>query len=535
MKKNSFLRGAAALGAAGIIVKVIGAFFRIPLGNIIGSQGMGYYQVAYNVFNFLLAFTAAGFPTAISKLVSEKRAKGNYKGAHKIFKTSFFLLLFLGVTASVLMVFITPFLARTLFKSPHAYYAILALSPTIFAVSLLASFRGYFQGMNDMKPTAISQIVEQMARVTIGIMLAVFFLRYYNIKLAAAGGVLGAFAGASMGLIAMLMIYKSKAPNIITKTDLAITSVEETTTEIVKNLVKMAFPIAIGVAIIPVINMLDTVIVLRRLQSIGFTYAEATSLFGQLQGMAMTLINLPQVLTIALAVSLVPVISEAATDNNWKSVQCDTKMGLKMAMLIGLPASVGLAVLATPIMTLLFPREPSSIGQILLFLSPAVFFLTQLQALTGVLQGLGKPHIPVKNLIAGATVKILITYVLTGMVALNVKGAAIGTVVAYFVAFVLNYYSVKKETKTKMVYLKIILKPALAVGVMGIVIFIIYNKLLYLIGNNKATLIAIVCGGLVYIAMLAVTKALTKEDLELFPGGVRLLKQLEKIKMMFKK
>jgi len=331
------------------------------------------------------------------------------------------------------------------------------------------------------------------------------------------------------------MIYKRKAPNITTKIDTTITYVEETTREIIKNLLKMAFPIAIGAAVIPVINMLDTIIVLRRLQSIGFTYAEATSLFGQLQGMAMTLINLPQVLTIALAVSLVPVISEASIGNNWKAVQSDTKMALKMAILIGLPASVGLAVLATPIMTLLFPREPSSIGQILLFLSPAVFFLTQLQALTGVLQGLGKPHIPVRNLIAGAAFKILITYVLTGIMTLNVKGAAIGTVVAYFVAFILNYYSVKKETKTKMVYLKIVLKPALAVSVMGILIFIIYNKLLYLIGNNKATLIAIVCGGLVYLAMLLVTKTLTKEDLELFPGGVRLLKQLEEIKMIFRK
>ncbi|MGV8146047.1 MAG: putative polysaccharide biosynthesis protein [Alkaliphilus sp.] len=533
MGKNNFLRGAAALGAAGVVVKVLGAFFRIPLGNIIGSQGMGYYQVAYNVFNFLLAFTAAGFPTAVSKLVSEKRAKGNLKGAHKIFKTSFFMLLALGAAASIIMVFISPFLAKTLFKSPHAYYAILALSPTIFFVALLASFRGYFQGMNDMKPTAMSQIVEQIARVTIGIMLAIFFLRYYSIELAAAGGVLGAFAGACMGLLTIVCIYKRKARNIITST--TIRYAEETTTDIIKNIVKMALPIAIGVAVIPVINMLDTVIVLRRLQSIGFTYVEAISLFGQLQGMAMTLINLPQVLTIALAVSLVPVISEASIYNNWEAIQSDTKMALKMAILIGLPASVGLAVLSTPIMALLFPREPSSIGQILLFLSPAVFFLAQLQALTGVLQGLGKPHIPVRNLIVGAAFKVVVTYVLTGIIALNIKGAAIGTVVAYFVAFVLNYYSVKKVTKVKMAYRKIIFKPALAVSVMGIAIFFIYNRLVQIIGNNKATLIAIVCGGLVYLAMLLLTKTLTKEDFELFPGGTRLIKQIERIKMVFKK
>ena len=535
MGKKNFLRGAAVLGAAGIIVKILGAFFRIPLGNIIGSQGMGYYQVAYNVFNFLLAFTAAGFPTAIAKLVSEKRAKGNFEGAHKIFKTAFFLLLILGATASIIIVFLTPFLAKTLFKSPHAYYAILALSPTIFVVALLVSFRGYFQGMNNMNPTAISQIAEQVARVSIGLFLAVFLLRYYNIKLAAAGGVLGALAGATMGLITIVFVYKRKARNLLAQNDTIATYAEETTTYIIKNLVKMVFPISVGAAVIPVINMVDTFIVLRRLQYIGFTYAEANSLFGQLQGMAMTLINLPQVLTIALGVSLVPVVSEAVIKNDWESVRHDTKMALKMAILIGLPASVGLAILATPIMTLLFPREPSSIGQILFVLSPAVFFLAQLQALNGILQGLGKPHLPVRNLIIGATFKVIITYILTGIITLNVKGAAIGTVVAYLIAFLLNYFSVKKETKSKIIYWKIVLKPLLATSVMGVAIFIIYSNLLQVTGNTKATLISIISGILVYTTMLLITKALAKEDLEQFPGGSRLLELIERVKMMIKK
>ncbi|SET22636.1 stage V sporulation protein B [Natronincola peptidivorans] len=532
MKKDNFLKGAVILGAAGMIVKVMGAFFRIPLGNIIESEGLGYYQVGYTVFNFLLAFTAAGFPTAISKLVSEKRAKEDYHGAHKVFKTSFYLLVGLGAAGSIILALITSFLVNNVFKSPNAYYAVLALSPAVFFVAVLASFRGYFQGMRDMVPTATSQVVEQAARVVFGLSLAIFLLSRMDVTYAAAGASFGAAIGAAAALVIMLFLYNKKKSRIVPAGIKAGAFQEETSKEIINNLLKIAIPIAIGASVMPLINILDTFVVLRRLQAIGFSYQEANSLYGQLQGMANTLVNLPQVLTVALAVSIVPVISESVATNDWEAVRNDAKSALRVALLIGLPASTGLAVLSTPIMTMLFPRETGSIGQILLFLAFAVTFLAPLQALTGVLQGLGKPDVPVRNLMIGAAVKFVVTYILTGIPSLNVKGAALGTVVAYLVAFILNFLAVKKATEVTFEARQFIFKPIISVATMGLVVYIFYRQLYPFLGNSLSTVISIGIGAAVYGIMLLKTQTIIREDFDLLPGGGKLLKLLNKTKLI---
>lgn len=532
MKKDTFLKGAFILGVAGMIVKVMGAFFRIPLGRIIGSEGMGYYQAGYTVFNLLLAFTASGFPTAISKLVSEKRATMDYKGAHKVFKTSFYLLLTLGAVGSIILALITPFLVNDVFRSPNALQAVMALSPAVFFVAVIASFRGYFQGMKDMTPTAISQVVEQAARVVFGLFLAVLLLKKLDIRYGAAGASSGASIGAAFAFVVMVWIYRRKKDKVIPSEGQALDAKEETSKEIIINLLRIAIPIAIGAAVMPLINMLDTFIVLRRLQAIGFSYEEANSLYGQLQGMAATLVNLPQVLTVALAMSVVPVISESVATNDWDAVRSDAKSALRVALLIGLPASVGLAVLSTPIMTMLYPNEPASIGKVLLFLAFAVTFLTPLQTLTGVLQGLGKPDVPVKNLMVGAVFKFVVSYVLTGIPEINVKGAAIGTVVAYFVAFLLNFMVVRRETKVKIGIQQFVIKPLLSVGTMGIVVYIVYRQLYPLLGNSLATILSIGVGAAVYGIMLLKTQTIVREDFDLLPGGSKLLKLLQRLRLM---
>ncbi|SDJ83441.1 putative polysaccharide biosynthesis protein [Natronincola ferrireducens] len=532
MKKDTFLKGAVILGAAGMIVKVMGAFFRIPLGRILESEGLGYYQVGYTVFNLLLAFTAAGFPTAISKLVSEKRAKGDYQGAHKIFKTSFYLLVGLGGIGSIALALLTSFLVTNVFQSPNTYYAVLALSPAVFFVAVLASFRGYFQGMKDMKPTAISQIVEQAGKVLFGLSLAIVLLRRFDIAYAAGGASFGTGIGAAFALVMMVFLYRKRKDKIFPAEGQAIDAEEETSEEIVKNLLKIAIPIAIGAAVMPLINIVDTFVVLRRLQAIGYSVEEATSLYGQLQGMANTLVNLPQVLTVALAMSIVPVISESAATNDWQAVRGDTKSALRVALLIGLPASVGLAVLSTPIMRMLFPAEPATVGQILLFLAFAVTFLAPLQTLTGVLQGLGKPDVPVKNLMVGAAFKFVVTYGLTGIPALNVKGAAIGTVTAYMVAFFLNFLAVKKETNVTFEIQQFVIKPILSVTTMGFVVYALYRQLYPFLGNSLSTVGSIAVGAAVYGIMLLKTQTIIKEDFDLLPGGGKLLKVLHKMKLI---
>jgi len=534
MKKDNFMKGAFILGAAGILIKIMGAFFRIPLGRFLGGEGIGYYQVGYTVFNFLMAFTVAGLPTAISKLVSEKRAKGDYKGAHKIFKTSFYLLLCLGIAGSLIIALMTSYLVNNIFKSPNAYYAVLAMAPALFFLCILASFRGYFQGTKNMTPTAISQVVEQLVRVVVGILLALYLLNTMDITFAAAGASFGATMGGAAGLAAIVYIYKRSKVNLVPEGVVSIQAEEQTSKQIIRNILKISIPISLGAAVMPLINMLDTLIVLRRLQDIGFTASDATRLFGQLSGMANTLINLPQVLTVAIAVSVVPVVSEAAERRDLDTINENAQSAVKLALLVGLPAAVGLATLATPIMTLLFPDEPGNPGQVLLFLSLAVVFLTQIQTLTGVLQGLGKPHIPVVNLLIGAGFKLVITYVLTGIPQFNVKGAAVGTVFAYFIAYMLNMLSVKKETGVTFGFADFFLKPVLSAGTMGIIVLITYRQLVSYLGNSLTTVLAIGIGGLVYVIMLFKTSAITSEDLEVMPKGEKIINILVKLKLLRK-
>ena len=530
-KKDTYLKGAMFLGAAGILVKIMGALFRIPLGRAMGSEGMGYYQVGYTVYNFLLAFTYAGFPTAISKLVSEKKARGQHTAAHAIFTTTLKLLAVLGLTGSLLLAFGARYLVNTVFESPLAYYSVLALAPTIFFISILAAYRGYFQGMKDMKPTALSQVVEQFGRVVIGLTLAFIMLRTLGEPLAASGAVLGAGAGGMMALLFMVIIYARKRQQDKFPVTDKLGDEPETAFIIIRNVLKIAVPIAIGAAVMPMINMLDTVIVLRRLQQTGYTYEQANSLYGQLQGMASTLVNLPQVVTIALAMSIVPAVSDAAAREDWVSVREDSASVFRVSLMLGLPAATGLIVLAAPIMTMLFPAEPASLGQIMFIMGFAVLFLTQLQTLTGILQGLGRADIPVRNLMTGALFKLVLTYTLTAT-ALHVRGAAIGTVTAYFVAFYLNLHYVKKLTGLKLDMKQIVYKPLLSVGVMGAVAYFLHRFTMPFIGNTLAVMMAITAGALVYGLMLLKIDAFEERDFDLLPKGRQIAALLQRMNLL---
>lgn len=531
MKKDTFLKGAFILGISGILVKILGAFFRIPLVNIIGSEGMGYYQVGYPIYTFLLSFSAAGFPTAISKLVSEKRANGNIRGGHRVFQVSMGILAIIGVISFLFLGFGARFLVNNFIKSPNAYYSVLALAPALLLIPIMAAYRGYFQGLKNMRPTAASQVVEQIGRVVIGLGLAVFLLNK-GLTFAAAGASFGATIGGLFGLLIMIYIYSKSKKGIYAEFQPLEDYKEESVGAIAKDLLRIAFPITIGAAVLPLINMIDAMVVLRRLQAIGFSYEEANSLFGQLTGMAVTLIQLPPVLTAALAMSIVPVIAESMVKKDYKSMQNDIKSAFRVSLLVGLPSFIGLAVLSTPIMTMLFPREPASAGEVLLFLSFAVLSLATVQTLTGILQGLGKPEIPVRNLLIGALLKLVVTYTLVGIPALNVRGAALGTVTAYTVASVLNFIAVKKHTDVKFDPMQFGVKPIISTVTMGVVVWATYKVLYNILGNSLSTMISIVVGGAVYGLMLLLTGAIEESDFDLLPGGGKLVKVLKRVKLV---
>ncbi|WP_028829418.1 putative polysaccharide biosynthesis protein [Proteocatella sphenisci] len=530
-KKSTFLKGAVILGLAGVVVKILGAAFRIPITWIITSEGLGYYQTAYPIYVLLISIATSGFPVAISKMVSARRALGDNRGAYRVFKIIFMILLGMGVITSTVMLFSARYIVTVMLQNPKAYLALLMLVPAILLVPVMAAFRGYFQGLNNMNPSAISQIAEQFARVVFGVGLALIFVPK-GLEYGAAGATFGATAGAVCGLSVMLYIYYKNKTTRNNELENSPVFPREKTADILAELITIALPIIIGALVMPTMNTIDLALVMRRLVSGGFTHAQANTMYAQLTGIAATLINLPQVITGAIAISLVPVISSAYAVNDLKRTRDNTNLAIRLSLLIGLPCAVGLFVLATPIIGLLYPNEPSSVGGILAIMSIGVVFLSLIQSFTSVLQGIGKAHIPVLNLFIGAGVKFIMTYVLTAIPSLNVKGAAISTVVAYIVAAVLDYFSVKKYLGLKFSARDFLMRPLVTAGIMGIITRLVYIVIVPVIGNSIATLMAVAVGGVVYVVTLFITKTITREDLQDLPKGKNIIGKLEKMKLL---
>lgn len=526
-KKDNFLAGAAILGLAGILVKILGAIFRIPLVWIITSTGLGYYQTAYPVYVMLLSIATSGFPVAISKMVSERREIGNIQGAEKVFRLVFKILLGFGIIASLAIFFGAEYLVATL-NNPNAYLAMVMLAPAILIVPVMAAFRGYFQGHNNMKPSAISQIVEQFVRVIVGLGLA-YILMPKGLKYGAAGATFGATAGAIAGLLVILYMYAKREK----EDEFKIAFEEESNSKLLKELMTIALPIIIGALVMPIMNMIDLALVLNILENIGFSNDQANSMYAQLTGMAATLINLPQVITSAIAISLVPVISSAYAAKNQEKLQNNTNLAIRVSTLIGLPCAVGLFVLAKPIIKMLFPNEPISVAHILMILSIGVLFLSLIQSFTSILQGVGKAHIPVLNLFVGAILKVVLTYTLTSLPALNVRGAAISTVAAYVVACLLDYIAVKKYVDVKIDIKKMIISPVITAGAMGIIAFISHKAVFMVLHRNSiAVLVSIILSMFSYSVLLFKLKCITREDLESLGKGKSLIPKLEKLKLL---
>lgn len=536
MNKQSLIKGATILGIAGVVVKVLGAFFRIPLVNWIGDTGMANYGPAYYIYALLVIIATSGLPVAISKMVSESLAENNYYQAHKVFKISTTLMFSMGfVFFAVLMLFADPIAA--MMENPDSALGMRIIAPSLVLVPIMAAFRGYFQGMQNMKPTAISQVVEQFFRVAVGLGAAyvLFYIvgdgvigNYDKYARGAAGAILGATTGALGGLVMILLIYGLARKGILRKVNKSKVLGSISDKEILKRVLVIAVPITIGAAIMPIMNLVDSALVMKRLtEAAGFSNDVAKSLYGQLSGFVGSLINFPQLLTQAVAVSLVPIIAAAYHTKDKEQLHHNVSLGIRMSVIIGYPCAIGLMVLAEPILLLLYPNQPESASNsatILAIMAFGVIFLSSAQTMTGVLQGIGKQMVPVKNLFIGLIIKMVLTWILVGIPSINVNGAAIGTVVAYMVSVTFNLLAVKKYTGTKIEFVNTFIRPLIASGLMGVAVFLAYKGLMIFGHNSIATLAGVVVGVAVYGVMIFVTKTVKLEELAILPKGDKLVR-----------
>lgn len=519
-KQKSFVAGAALLAIIGLIVKGIGAVFRIPLGAIIGAVGMANYQAAYPVYAALVVISTAGLPTAISRMVSERVSVGDYKGAHKVFMTAFKVLLVIGVVTTAVMLLISKSIAIGV-KVPTAYLSLMMIAPALLFVSILSAYRGYFQGLQMMWPTAFSQLIEQVVKLAAGLYLA-NLLYPRGVEWGAAGALIGITLSEIVALLFVMGIYQGKRRELREKRELLPNPAYQAKRSIPMDLLVIALPIALGGCIMPAINIADTAIVTRSLMAIGYTEGAAQASFGVLTGFVNPLINMPAVLSLALCMSLVPAISAARAQKNQELVSRRSAMGLKLSLLVGLPSAVGIYILAGPIMNMLYgqslkPDEMLLGTELLQTLSIGVFFLTLLQTMTGILQGAGHQFVPLFNLLIGAVVKVVLSIVLIEKI--GVQGAAIGTAACYGIAALLNTVSMIRYTKPKVHMVSGLLMPLLASAAMGMVAYFLYNYLAVSMDNIKAVLISIVAAVIVYFGVLVITGGLRKSDLMEIKGS----------------
>ena len=541
MAKKSLVKGAAVLAVAGLFVKFLGAFFRIPLANMIGSVGMANYTPAYSLYNFLLVFSTAGLPVAISKMVSERHVMGQYREAERVFKLSSTLMFFLGVAGFCVVYFFADIIAESI-NVPGSALSMKATAPALILVPLMASYRGYFQGMSEMTPTAVSQIVEQIFRVVCGLALAMFLLDNVWIfesftakQRGAAGGCFGASAGALGGLIAVVIIYLLARKKIKRQVYSDKTGDKEKSSVIMKRILVIAIPITIGTSIMPIVNLIDAGVVSSRLAASGWDKLVAEDLYGQLTGFASPLVGFPQILTQAIVLSLVPLVSAAHRKKDTHDLHNNLIMGFRMSMIIGIPCAVGLIVLAEPILLLLYPTQKASAlsaASCLQILGVGFVGLSIVLTMTGGLQGIGKQMIPVRNLFIGVVMKFIVTWTLTAIPAINVLGAAIGTVVAYFIAATLDVMALKKYTAVKFSANMIFVKPLISAAVMGAVAVVCYKLIYAGTGSNGiSTVISILVAIAVYGIMILKTKAVTREEVSNMPMGTKLVRICDKLKL----
>lgn len=529
---EKFIKGTMILTVASFVVKVIGALNWIFVSRILGGEGIGLYTIAFPIYFFAMTISQAGVPVAISIITAERVALKDIAGAQRVFRISMFLMLLTGIFFSVLTYFSASWLIDWQFiRDPRAHLSIVALSPTIFFVTLLSASRGYLQGWQRMTPTAVSQIIEQIFRVIVMILLAYLFLPM-GLEYASAGASLGALAGAVTGLI-VLVYFHIKLNRDIEKTygvnlKPAPETEHESRTSIIKRIFKLALPVSAASIMLPVVSNLDLMIVPQRLEVAGYSVRQATELFGYLTGMAVPLINLATILTASLAVSIVPAISEARALKDTARIFRQTAAAVRISNFVCFPAFVIVFFLATPIASLIY-NAPGA-GPAVMISAVSIILLGLHQVSTGVLQGLGHTTIPMVNMILAAAAKVVLNWTLTAMPALGIMGAAWATAADMGVAAFINLYFIYKYIGYK-IELGQLIKTICAAGAMALVVKFFYELTISQWHMEIfSTFGAIGTGCVVYVATLAMIGGLLEEDMARIPMvgkfGIKIFRKL---------
>ena len=538
-KQNSFFGGAAILAAGILIVKLIGMFYKIPLINIIGEAGAADFNNAYNIYAVLLTVSTAGLPVAVSKLVSEANALNRRNQVRRTFRLALVLFLTLGLISFLVMFFRADALAGMMNDSKAAA-GIRALAPAVVCVGCLAALRGYSQGHSNMAPTSVSQIIEALCKLAVGLGLAFWLVKQgKDPDVAAAGAITGVTVGTVVALIYMVLdFFLSRG-----REDTHGTDRPDSAGSILANILKIAVPITLSSSMVGIVTVIDSSLVQGQLQSaLDLTEKASRTLYGNYSG-ALNIYNLPTSLMAAITASVIPAVSAALARRDRRGAARITGSALRITALLSFPMGVGLFVLGTPIIRLLFPSLNVEVaGPLLSTLGVATPFVCMVLVCNSVLQAHGFINLPVIVMVLGGIVKIVNNYNLVG--AIGIAGAPVGNILCFGLALVLDLVVITRVIPNRPRLLPIFAKPAIASAVMGGAAWAVYGLLSRILsskqvdqagqtvravsrmGNAAGIFLAIAVAGVVYLVLVIALRAISRDDLALMPKGDKLARLL---------
>lgn len=540
---QNFLTGAAILSLATIIVKVIGMFYKIPLNAFIGEQGYTYFTAAYDIYTVLLVISTTGLPVAVSRMVSESYTLGNGRQVERIFKTALIAYLSIGLVGTGVMMLL-PNLLADMMGTPKASYSIFALGPAVVCICFASACRGYFQGQGNMTPTAVSQIIEAAAKLLLGLSLAYVVMRLTSSSAYASGATIaGISAGAALSALYMFFRRRKNQRQLDTLGG-CVTSYRATA----KKLMAIAVPITIGSAGLQLINLLDSMTVVRRLASAAKgsgtivnklmaiaslapsgdqSLAQDAAEIGKgIYSFCQTVFNLPTALIPCITAAIIPAITAALTRGDRRGVKQVQDSSLRVMALIATPCAVGLLVLAEPIMALLGGYDGEKLklaAWLLALLAPTVLINSITSMTTAIMQAHDHMVFPVINTLIGGILKVVVNYILVGNPDIGILGAPVGTFVCFFVIMVLNISTMRYVLEEPPRIFPTLWRSLIASAVMGVAAFGSYRLLMgFFASYALCGLAAIAVAVVVYFILVILLKALTREDCLLLPKGEKI-------------
>lgn len=532
-KKESFMQGVLAIMFSQVLIKVLGLAYKLYLTNRegFGDEGNAIYSAGFQIYALLLTLSSIGVPTAISKMVSEKTALGDYRGAHRIFKIAFATFAFIGFIGTLILFLGAGYISTNVLQIPEAEYTLIALSPSIFFVAIASVIRGYFNGMQNLSITAKSQTFEQVFKTlfTILVVEMIAIASGVNTTLMAAGANLATTLAVLLSFLYLFKYYNRNKKEIWKQSNMSSIKItqNESAKRVVKNILAVSIPISLSSIISAINKNIDAITVVRGLKTF-LSESVAKVQYGILSGKVDTLIGLPLSFNIAFATALVPAVSSSIAKGDKETITKRVSFSLLVTMLIGLPCTIGLCVFADQILYLLFPNAPE--GKLILQIAAFTIIFTVLaQTINGALQGLGKIFVPAIALGAGVIVKFILNLILIPIPSIGVNGAAFSSVVCHIISFIIGFSVLRRSIKLDLGFVKFVLKPILTTFIMSVCSYVIYMYLSTVINPQIATIIALISAVIIYLIAMVALKVFTKEDINMLPYGKKIYNFLTKI------